>query len=137
MYVYSAVLRLHAEGVKETSPGWSAAEPWVEYKKGSALKELKKATTLRWAFACKPILCRSDIILAVIHRRAKRPRRHTARRSELVNNCAASHNDAGGRPALARSRSLPLHPRRVTVRLPAEPVALALTSNRKTPPEGH
>jgi len=32
---------------------------------------------------------RSVISLAVIHKRAKRPRRHTAERSELVNNCAA------------------------------------------------
>ena len=54
-----------------------------------------------------------------------------------MNNCAAGHNRSGGRPALARSRSLPLYPKRVTERLPAEPVALALTSNRKPPQEGH
>src|SRR5262249_15859489 len=45
----------------------------------------------------------ADISVAVIHERAKRPR--TARRSELVNNCAAGHNGTGERPALARSRS--------------------------------
>ena len=77
----------------------------------------------------------ADISFAVIHERAKR--RRTARRSELVNNCAAGHNGAGGRPALARSRLRLAHPRRVKLRLPAEPVALAPTSNRKAPYEGH
>jgi hypothetical protein len=77
----------------------------------------------------------ADISVAVIHERAKR--RRTARRSELVNNCAAGHNGAGGRPALARSRSRLAHPRRVKLRLPAEPVVLAPTSNRKAPQEGH
>ncbi|HXM27128.1 MAG TPA: hypothetical protein VN957_13990, partial [Chthoniobacterales bacterium] len=43
----------------------------------------------------------ADISLAVIHKRAKRP--GTARRSELVNNCAAGENFAGERPAPARS----------------------------------
>ncbi|HXM26090.1 MAG TPA: hypothetical protein VN957_08700, partial [Chthoniobacterales bacterium] len=42
----------------------------------------------------------ADISLAVIHKRAKRP--GTARRSELVNNCAAGENFAGERPAPAR-----------------------------------
>jgi len=60
-----------------------------------------------------------------------------ARRSELVNNCAAGENFAGERPALARSQS-PLSDRKtVRRRLPAEPVALAPTSNRKAPQEGH
>src|ERR1700741_3194689 len=77
----------------------------------------------------------ADISVAVIHGRAKRPR--PARRSELVNNCAAGHNGAGGRPALAQSRSRLAHPRRVKLRRPAEPVALAPTSNRKAPEEGH
>ena len=54
-----------------------------------------------------------------------------------MNNSAAGHNVVGGRPALARSRSLPLNPKRVTERLPAEPAALAPTSNRKAPQEGH
>ena len=36
-----------------------------------------------------------------------------------------------------RSRSSQSHPGRVSRRLPAEPVALAPTSNRKTPQEGH
>jgi transposase len=54
-----------------------------------------------------------------------------------VNNFAVGHNGAGGRPALARSRSYLAHPRRVKLRLPAEPVALAPTSNRKPPHEGH
>ena len=80
-------------------------------------------------------IMQADIIFAVMHERAKRPR--TARQSELVNNCAAGHNGAGGRPALARSRSRLAHPRRVKLRLPAEPVALAPTSNRKAPDEGH
>src|SRR6516165_3886611 len=51
--------------------------------------------------------------------------------------CAAGHNGAGGRPALAQSRSRLAHPRRVKLRLPAEPVALAPTSNRKALHEGH
>ena len=34
--------RLHAEGVREFSPGWSVAEPWVEAKTHDiALKERK------------------------------------------------------------------------------------------------
>ena len=47
--------------------------------------------------------CLAGISFAVIHDRAKRPA--LARWSAVVNNCAASHNNAGGRPALARSRS--------------------------------
>jgi hypothetical protein len=106
---------------------------WVKNRSSSegAAQDLPE-----WA-VCTVDSGRSDISLAVIHKRAKRPRRHTAERSELVNNCAAGHNRSGGRPALARSRSLPLYPKRVTERLPAEPVALALTSNRKPPQEGH
>src|SRR6516162_8895808 len=52
--------------------------------------------------SCLPFPARdlADISFAVIHERAKR--RRTARRSKLVNNCAASHNGDGGRPALAR-----------------------------------
>src|SRR5215469_12047931 len=83
-------------------------------------------------------LCRSDISFGVIHKLAERPfpGRHSSS-SKLVNNSAAGHNVVGGRPALARSRSLPLNPKRVTERLPAEPAALAPTSNRKAPQEGH
>ena len=77
----------------------------------------------------------SDISFAVIHTRARRS--GTVRRSELVNNCAASQNEVGGRPALVRSRSRTFNPVRVAARLPAEPVALATTSNRKAPQEGH
>ena len=80
------------------------------------------------------VLC-PDISLAVIHKRAKRP--CPAKRSELVNNCAASQNEAGARPALARSRSFVIHLQKVTQRQPAEPVAHAATSNRKAPQEGH
>jgi hypothetical protein len=54
-----------------------------------------------------------------------------------VNNCAAGHNGAGGRPALARSRSPECYRKTVTERLPGEPVALAPTSNRKVPHQGH
>src|SRR5260370_40233211 len=68
----------------------------------------------------------ADISLAVIHKRAKRP--GTARRSELVNNCAAGENFAGERPAPARSQSQSPHPKRVIGRLLAEPEALAPTS---------
>src|SRR5262249_54865020 len=70
-----------------------------------------------------------------MHGRAKRP--HAARRSEVVNNSAAGENVTGGRPASARSRSLGRNPGRVTKRLPVEPEALAPTSYRKTPQEGH
>jgi hypothetical protein len=79
---------------------------------------------------------KADISFAVIHKRAERLPAQ-ARRSELVNNCAASHNGAGGRPALARSRSPRSDRKTVTERLPAEPAALAPTSNRKPPQEGH
>jgi transposase len=54
-----------------------------------------------------------------------------------VNNRAAGHNGAGGRPASARSWSLARNPARVSKRLPGEPEALAPTSNRKAPQEGH
>jgi Transposase/Transposase IS116/IS110/IS902 family len=77
-----------------------------------------------------------DISFAVIHKRAERLPAQ-ARRSELVNNCAASHNGAGGRPALARSRSPRSYRKTVSERLPAEPAALAPTSYRKPPQEGH
>ena len=81
------------------------------------------------------MIFRTDISVAIIHKRAKRP--CTARLSELVNNCAASHNSVGGRPALARSRSVSHYPKRVTKGPPNEPAALAPTSNRKRPQEGH
>jgi hypothetical protein len=77
----------------------------------------------------------SDISFAVIHVRARRS--GTAKRSELVNNCAGSHNEIGGGPALVQSRSRAFNPVRVAARLPSEPVALATTSNRKVPQEGH
>src|SRR5258708_30730439 len=38
----------------------------------------------------------ADISFAVVHKRAERPAQ--ARRRELVNNCAAGENFAGGRP---------------------------------------
>ena len=62
-----------------------------------------------WGFACysisaPPTSGATDISLAVIHKRAKRP--YSARRSELVNNCAAGQDKAGGRPALLGHRSL-------------------------------
>jgi transposase len=53
-----------------------------------------------------------------------------------VNNCAASENEGGERPALARSRSAESYRKTVSERLPAEPEALAPTSNRKAPQEG-
>src|SRR5712672_3398271 len=77
----------------------------------------------------------ADISFGVIHRRAKR--HGSARRSEVVNNSAAGENIAGGRPASARSRSAERHLKRVRERLPSEPEALAETSNRTTPQEGH
>jgi len=80
----------------------------------------------------------ADISFAVIHKLAERPSpgRHSSS-SKLVNHCAASHNSAGGRPALARSRSGECYRKTVCERLPGEPVALAPTSNRKAPQEGH
>jgi hypothetical protein len=72
-----------------------------------------------------------------MHERAEHPALAPARRSELVNNCAAGENLAGGRPALARSRSPLRHRKRVSHRLPAEPAAHAPTSDRKAPQEGH
>jgi len=84
--------------------------------------------------APSPLL--ADISLAVMHRRAEHSAVAQARRSELVNNCAAGENFAGERPALARSRSPLSNRKTVRRRLPAEPVALAPTSNRKAPQEG-
>src|SRR5258707_7850890 len=80
-------------------------------------------------------LIAADISFGVIHDRAKRPR--AARRSEVVNNSAVGENSAGGRPASARSRSYRSDPQRIKGRLPGEPKALAKTSNRTKPPEGH
>jgi transposase len=77
----------------------------------------------------------ADISFGVIHDRVKRPR--AARRSEVVNNSAVGENIAGGRPASARSRFLMDHPERIHGRLPGEPEALAKTSNRTKPQEGH
>src|SRR6202048_1048033 len=77
----------------------------------------------------------ADISVAVIRDRARRS--CTARRREVVNNCAAGENFAGGRPAPARSQSQSPHPKRVIGRLLAEPEALAPRSHRKTPQEGH
>src|SRR6202011_2271635 len=77
----------------------------------------------------------ADISVAVIRDRARRS--CTARRREVVNNCAAGENFAGGRPAPARSQSQSPHPKRVIGRLLAEPEALAPTSHRKRPQEGH
>src|SRR6202047_3425381 len=75
----------------------------------------------------------ADISVAVIHDRARRS--CTARRREVVNNCAAGENFAGERPAPARSQSQSPHPKRVIGRLLAEPEALAPTSHRKRPQE--
>ena len=80
-------------------------------------------------------LIAADISLGVIHDRANRPT--LARQSEVVNNSAAGENSAGGRPASARSRSYRSDPQRIKGRLPGEPKALAPTSNRKAPQEGH
>src|SRR6202045_2445522 len=77
----------------------------------------------------------ADISVAVIRDRARRS--CTARRREVVNNCAAGENFAGERPAPARSQSQSPHPKRVIGRLLAEPEALAPTSHRKRPQEGH
>src|ERR1700738_2957579 len=77
----------------------------------------------------------ADISVAVIRDRARRS--CTARRREVVNNCAAGENFAGGRPAPARAQSQSPPPKRVIGRLLAEPEALAPTSNRKRPQEGH
>src|SRR6266481_10097661 len=77
----------------------------------------------------------ADISVAVIRDRAKRS--CTARRREVVNNCAAGENFAGGRPAPARSQSQSPNPKRVIGRPLAEPEALAPTSYRKRPQEGH
>src|SRR5260370_34145884 len=77
----------------------------------------------------------ADISFGVIHGGGKRPR--AARRSEVVNNSAVGENSAGGRPASARSRSYRSDPQRIKGRLPGEPEALAKTSNRTKPPEGH
>ena len=54
-----------------------------------------------------------------------------------MNNCAAGESFAGGRPAPARSQSQSPNPQRVIGRLLAEPEALAPTSYRKRPQEGH
>ena len=80
-------------------------------------------------------LITADISFGVIHDRAKRPRK--ARRSEVVNNSAVGENSAGGRPASVRSRSYRSDPQRIEGRLPGEPEALAKTSNRTKPQEGH
>src|SRR6266850_5568904 len=80
-------------------------------------------------------LVAADISVAVIHDRAKRS--CSARRREVVNNCAAGESFAGGRPAPARSQSQSPHPKRVIGRLLAEPEALAPTSHRKKPQEDH
>ena len=54
-----------------------------------------------------------------------------------MNNCATGQNDGGECPALARSRSAESYRKTVSERLPAEPAALATTSNRKPLQEGH
>jgi transposase len=82
---------------------------------------------------------KADISLAVIHKLAKKPApaRHSSSNSKLVNNCAAGKNCGGGRPASARSQSPRSNRKTVSERLLGEPKALASTSNRKTPQEGH
>jgi transposase len=69
-----------------------------------------------------------------MHKRAKQP--CEAKRSELVNNCAAGENIGGARPASARSQSQSPNLTKVTGRLLGEPEALAPTSNRRAPHEG-
>jgi transposase len=81
-----------------------------------------------------PCTIAADISFGVIHSRAKRSA--LARRSEVVNNSAASEINAGGRPAPARSRSYRSDPQRIKGRPPGEPEALATTSNRMKPQEG-
>ena len=54
-----------------------------------------------------------------------------------MNNSAVGENSVGGRPASARSRSYRSDPQRIKGRLPGEPEALAKTSNRTKPREGH
>jgi hypothetical protein len=75
-----------------------------------------------------PCTIAADISFGVIHSRAKRSA--LARRSEVVNNSAASEINAGGRPAPARSRSYRSDPQRIKGRPPGEPEALATTSNQ-------
>jgi transposase len=77
---------------------------------------------------------RADISSGVIHGLAERP--GTARRSEVVNNSAASKNNRGKRRASVRSRSGGQNAQSVKRRIPAEPEASAPTSNRTTPQEG-
>src|SRR5208283_2071161 len=86
-----------------------------------------------------PMAPNADISLAVIHKLAERPApaRHSSSSRKLVINCAAGDNFVGGRPASARSRSPRKNRKTVSERLPVEPEALAPTSNRKTPQEGH
>ena len=93
---------------------------------------------MRWAVELGSSTHEADISFAVIHKHVERPfaGRHSSS-SKLVNNCAASQNNGGGRPALARSRSPRSYRKTVSERLPAEPAALAPTSNRKAPREGH
>lgn len=42
---------MHAEGVKELSPGWSVAEPWVIELTGAAQKERKRRAILSQSVA--------------------------------------------------------------------------------------
>ena len=88
---------------------------------------------------CRIFAPNADISLAVIHKLAKKPApaRHSSSNSKLVNNCAAGKNCGGGRPASARSQSPRSNRKTVSERLLGEPKALASTSNRKTPQEGH
>jgi hypothetical protein len=95
-----------------TSSSWSASRFASKSNHRSSLRDGRVFSTISRHFVPgyyqmilppSPRRRFADISFAVIHDRAKRPA--LARRSEVVNNCAASHNSAGGRPALARSRS--------------------------------
>jgi G3E family GTPase len=77
-------------------------------------------------------LVAADISVAVIHDRARRSCR--ARRREVVNNCAVP---ARMWPADVLPRLDHSHSRRTSGRPLAEPEALAPTSHRKRPQEGH
>src|ERR1700757_4463790 len=82
---------------------------------------------------------KADISLQFFQNFAKKPApaRHGNRNASFVNNCPAGKNCGGGRPASARSQSPRSYRKTVSERLLGEPKALASTSNRKPPQEGH
>jgi transposase len=73
-----------------------------------------------------------------MHKLAESPARtRSSSGRKLVNNCADDDNVAGEGSASARRRSERSYRKTVSRRPPLEPEALAPTSNRKQPPEGH